>query len=148
MVGRLALILALAAGMLPASFASGMQRPGPSSLDVLLAADKPVHAAGEPITLVLRVVNRGRAPLTLTFRSAQRFDVVVRDAGDREVWRWAAGRMFAQALGQEMIPPAGELAYTATLEKGLPPGAYTATGLLTTLEGGLSARLLLRVEPR
>ena len=113
-----------------------------------LRGDKPAYAPGEPITLTLRVGNETDAPIVLTFRTAQRFDVVVSDAAGRDVWRWATGRMFAQAMGRETIPPSGALVYTARIETKLAPGAYLATGVVTAQEGRLTASVALRVEPR
>lgn len=115
---------------------------------VLLTADKATYVAGEPIVLTLRLVNGTREPVTLTFHTGQRFDFVVRDQEGREVWRWAAGRMFTQVLGQKTVPASGTLIYTATVEKPLPAGGYTVTGLVTVPDGVPSASLTFRVEPR
>lgn len=114
----------------------------------LLTADKSTYMAGEPIVLTLRLVNGTREPVSLTFHTGQRFDFVVRNQEGREVWRWAAGRMFTQVLGQETVPPSGALVYTATVEKPLLPGGYTVTGLVTAPDGVPSASLTFRVEPR
>jgi hypothetical protein len=115
---------------------------------VALTADRPAYAAGEPIAFTLTVTNAGGRPQALAFATAQRFDLVVRDRSGREVWRWSVGQMFAQVLGQETIPPGGVLTYTATLERGLPPGSYTATGRLTAREQVPDATLPLTVTPR
>ena len=101
-----------------------------------------------PVTLTLTVTNRSQAPVVLTFPTEQRFDVVVRDAAGRDVWRWATGRMFAQMIGRETLPPSGTLVYTARVETQLAPGAHTATGAVTAQEGGLSASVALRVASR
>jgi len=115
-------------------------------LEVRLSADKPVYAPGERITLILQLVNRSNRAVILTFRDAQRFDVVLRDAQGREVWQWAAGRMFAQGLGRETLPPSGTLTYTVFVEQTLPPGVYSASGMITAREAMLAAHIVLRVE--
>lgn len=115
---------------------------------VLLTADKAAYTPGEPITLTLRVVNETGKPVTLAFRTSQRFDFAVRDQAGREVWRWGAARMFIQVLGSETVLPSGALLYTARVEKQLSPGAYTATGIVTAHDGNLAATVALNVEVR
>jgi len=111
-----------------------------SSLTVTLAADKAVYAPGEPITVTLRVVNPTGKPVRLSFPTAQRFDLVLEDGGGREVWRWSAGRLFAQVLGQEILGPSGgEFLARATAEGRFPPGVYTVKGIVPAREGGLAA---------
>lgn len=116
-------------------------------MEIFITLDKATYAPGEPIALTLRAVNSSERPVTLTFRTAQRFDFVVLDRERKEVWRWAARRAFAQVVGKETIPPSGALAYTATVEERLAPGVYTATGLLTAQEESPRASVTVRVEP-
>jgi len=112
----------------------------PSGLKVTLAADKPAYAPGESITFTLRVVNATAKPVRLTFRTAQRFDLVMEDAQDREVWRWSAGRLFAQVLGGETLGPSGgEFVARPTVEGRFPSGLYTVKGTIPAMEGALSA---------
>lgn len=109
-------------------------------MTVTLAADKAVYAPGEPITVTLRVVNPTGKPVRLSFPTAQRFDLVLEDGGGREVWRWSAGRLFAQVLGQEILGPSGgEFLARATAEGRFPPGVYTVKGIVPAREGGLAA---------
>lgn len=117
-------------------------------VEISVTADKAAYAPGEPITLTLRAVNSSNRPVTLMFRTAQRFDFVVLDRERKEVWRWAARRAFAQVVGRETIPPSGALRYTATVEEKLAPGVYTATGFLTAQEERLRASVTVRVEAR
>ena len=119
-----------------------------TAVTIRLTADQATYGPGDVMTLTLRAVNETNHPVTLTFRTAQRFDFVVRDPAGQELWRWATGRMFAQVAGSETIPPSGTLLYTAQVDKKLVPGIYTAAGLVTAQEGNLGASLALRVEPR
>ncbi len=140
-------ILALTEYTLGLHPAHGAEHATVAGWAVLITPDKAVYAPGDPITLTFQVVNGTKRPVTLTFRTAQRFDFVVRDREGREVWRWAAGRISAHVLGSETVFPSGMLAYTATVEKKLSPGVYTVTGLVTAQEGNLTASVVVRVEP-
>jgi hypothetical protein len=113
-----------------------------AALDLLLKADKSTYAPGEPIALTLEVANRGPHPVTLNFRTNQRYDIVIRDSQGREVWRWSAEQMFAQVLGEEILPPGtGTLTYGITLRERLAPGRYTAVGIIPAEAGPISTSL-------
>ena len=116
-------------------------------LNATLTADKATYAPGEPITLTLRVVNGTSRPFRLSFPTAQRFDLVVEDGQGREIWRWSAGRLFAQVFGEETLKPSGgEFVARATAEGKFPSGTYTVKGAVPALEGTLSATTTLTVR--
>ncbi|MBI2876831.1 MAG: hypothetical protein HYY20_08120 [Candidatus Tectomicrobia bacterium] len=119
----------------------------PPRLRTVLTTDKATYAPGEPITFALRLINETAEPIRLSFTTAQRFDLVVQDPAGREVWRWSAGRFFAQALGEETLQPSGgDLLFQATLPKGLPPGTYTVHGTIPAQEHPLSASTRITVR--
>ena len=119
----------------------------PSGLRVTLATDKPAYASGEPLTFTLKVINDTPKPVRLSFRTAQRFDLVMEDKQGREVWRWSAGRLFAQVLGHETLGPSGgEFVARATAEGRFPLGVYTVKGIIPALEGGLAASASITVR--
>jgi hypothetical protein len=64
-----------------------------------------VFAAGRPVDMTLEVRNGGNAPAAFSFPTSQRYDAVVWDDDCHEVWRWSAGRMFAQVVGTVTVPP-------------------------------------------
>ena len=120
---------------------------GEAALDLLLKADKSTYALGEPIALTLEVANRGPRPVTLQFPTAQRYDIVVHDSQGREVWRWSAGQMFAQVLGEEILPPGSvALTYGVTLRERFAPGRYTAVGIIPAEGAPISASLDLTIR--
>ena len=95
-----------------------------------------VEAGADSVRFVLLVTNADQAPLALEFATAQRYDFAVRDGG-REVWRWSAGRGFAQVLGSEALAPGETRTYA---ERWRPPAGLsgrtlTAVGTLTTRTG-------------
>jgi hypothetical protein len=91
-------------------------------LDATLAAD----TDGDTVRLTLTVENTGTDPETLSFRDSQRAEFVVRD-GDREIWRWSEGQMFAQLLGSETVDPGATVVYEGEWESAS-PGTYTVVG--------------------
>ncbi len=92
---------------------------------ISLATDKPAYQPGQPIRITFEVVNRGDKTVRLDFSNAQRFDVAIENAGGNQVWRWSAGRMFAQMLGQEILgPERRSLTYEAMFSGTLSPGRY------------------------
>ena len=118
-----------------------------TSLNAILTANKATYAPGEPITLTLQVLNGTLKPVRLSFRTAQRFDLVMEDGQGREVWRWSAGRLFAQVLGEETLGPSGgEFVAQATAEGKFPSGTYTVRGIIPALEGALAASTTVTVR--
>jgi hypothetical protein len=118
-----------------------------SDLSLLLRANKAVYAEGEPLELTLEVVNRSPRPVTLQFRNSQRYDFLIRNAQGQEVWRWSAGQMFAQILGEETLVPDGKNLTYRTVAP-LPPmrGSYTIIGVVPALGAQMSARLQVTIQ--
>ncbi len=116
------------------------------SLRLTVATDRARYAPGEEITITLHVVNVGDAPVALEFQSAQRFDVSVADRAGSEIWRWSAGRGFAQMLGSEAVAAGETVAYSAAYRGDLAPGSYLAVGRLTARNHPLRAATLFAVE--
>lgn len=143
-LGGLILILGLLGISQQGGEAEVSERAG---VGVFLEADKGTYIPGEPITLTLRVVNHSPQPVSLYFRDAQRHDFIVQDPHGHEVWRWAAGRVFAQALGEETLPPAGgELTYRITVRERLSPGRYAVIGTIPAQEELLSESITISID--
>ncbi len=95
-----------------------------------LALDKTVYAKEEqaPVRMALR--NATPDPLTLSFTSGQRFDIVIRSQSGAEVYRWSAARTFISLVSEETIA-AGERNYAETIPltnnsgQPLAPGRYS-----------------------
>jgi Intracellular proteinase inhibitor len=113
-----------------------------SDVSLDLRATKGVYPQGEPVELTLELVNRSQRPITLGFRTAQRYDLLIQSAQGQEVWRWSADRMFAQMLGEEVLAPnGGKLTYHVAVREKIPPGSYTVIGVIPAVDARLSARL-------
>jgi hypothetical protein len=107
-------------------------------LRLSLTADRRVYSVREPVALTLTVANPGRSPVTLQFPSSQQYDFEVRRAG-QVVWRWSAGRMFAQALTSLTLGAGEQRVFTQSWnqqdnnDQPVAPGAYEAAATLTTM---------------
>lgn len=112
-----------------------------------LAATLYVRATDSTVRLALRVVNTGDKRVEVRFPSGQRYDFVILDSVGREVWRWAAGRMFTQTLRNTLLGAGASLELEETWrEARLAPGRYVARGLLTSSNFPLSQETEFRIE--
>lgn len=89
-----------------------------------------VVVAGDSVRFTFQVANAGMSAVELTFGSGQRYDIVVSDSAGGEVWRWSAGRMFTQAVGEERLEAGGTLEYEATWDPSGREGVYRAVARL------------------
>lgn len=105
---RLTLALALLLSVL-----TGVHRARavqPEALEVTLTLDRSAYEPGMPIAFTIRVRNLSSQPVTLTFPTSQRFDVVIRR--DVEVSRWSQDKFFLQVQGTETWLPGQEIVYS------------------------------------
>lgn len=104
-------------------------------LRLSLSTDQPTYLPGQPVRLTLTLTNPGDTDITLSFRSSQQADFVIR-SGEEEIWRWSDGRMFAQALTQMRLRPHERREIDATWDqkdregRAVPAGSYEAVALL------------------
>jgi hypothetical protein len=75
--------------------------------------------------------NTGPDPVTLTYPSGQRFDVVLRNDKGDAVYQWSRGRLFTAMVGTLAV--AGEKNFVVDLPlASIPSGRYTVEAWLTT----------------
>jgi hypothetical protein len=105
-------------------------------------------APGEPLGLVLTLRNPGAAPWRRSLPTAQTHDFAVVGSDGRELWRWSAGRMFAQMLGELVLAPGEVRSFRARWSPApLPaPGSYRARGWI--VGDGPGAALELQIGPQ
>ena len=97
-----------------------------------LAGSLEVNVTDPGVRLTLHVTNTSSRPVEFTFPSSQRYDFVIRRAGDgEEVWRWSDGMMFTQAIAHATLAPGESWDMGAVWEAPGMTGAFTATGVLT-----------------
>ena len=128
--------LAVALATIPGGTVAREQVSAPA-LVLLLASDQPAYGPGMTAMFTLAVDNPTEAPITVTFPSAQTYDIAVLLDG-MEVWRSSAGLAFTAALVERSFPPGVTLlgrerwAWRDTSGTPLPPGTYRVIGTLTT----------------
>ena len=119
--------------MIRPRYEQGARRAQSKDDKALVAAQLYVHATDSTIRMALHIVNTGKRRVELTFPSGQTYDFVILDTLGREVWRWASGRMFTQALRNKSLESGEAMDLEETWkESPLPPGRYTARALLTS----------------
>lgn len=118
-------------------------------LGVRLSANKHTFLVSETVSITLALFNHTSEPLTLHFRSAQRYDFLLQDESGKVLWRWSEGKMFAQVLGRVVIGPENpEVRYSQNYAGELAPGHYTIRGKLTDQDSFASASLAITVAPK
>jgi hypothetical protein len=76
---------------------------GNLATDAQLVPSLNVVRVGDEVRFSFNVANAGRRRVAVKFPSGQTHDIVVVDSTGREVWRWARGRVFTEALQYRMI---------------------------------------------
>ena len=135
---RLALVAALALGGCgndapppvsdtdpDASAATPGEEVPDEGIELLLAVDQMTYSPGESVQVFLQLSNRSDQSRTLSFRTGQRYDLVILDSAGTELHRWSDDRSFTQALGQEELEAGQEgPAWEETLTAPDTPGEY------------------------
>lgn len=103
-----------------------------------------VSAHDGSVDLALSVANVGTKRMELQFASGQTYDFVVLDSAGREVWHWAEGRMFTQALQNRVIDGGDSL---VVHERWASParGEYTAVAMLKSSDHPIEQRVSFRI---
>lgn len=107
-----------------------------------ITTDRRTYNQGDPVRITFTKRNISNRTIVLRYRTSQRFDLIVRRGTEqREVWRWSAGRSFAQATASVRLQPGERQVFRATWDQRnnrgqqVAPGNYTieavnvATGL-------------------
>jgi hypothetical protein len=83
---------------------------------------------GKPLRLGITVAVR--VPMTLYYRTSQRYDLAVINSQGQEVWRWSRDRTFAQVTEEVALGANGMLSFVETWDQRdndgqqVPPGNY------------------------
>ena len=109
--------------------------------------------SGEPITLVVTIVNRSGESRVLTLRSSQTHDCVVSAGKSQEIWRWSSGRRFAQMITDLSFAPSESRTFTVVWDQtdgkggSVPSGEYRAVGLVPAgLPGSVSGTVSFAIR--
>jgi hypothetical protein len=97
---------------------------------VELASRLAIDVRPSEVRFALDVTNVGKKHAELDFPNGQAYDIVVVDSVGREVWRWAKGRMFTQAVQNKQLGGGDSMQIA---ESWTPiPGHYTVIATLNS----------------
>lgn len=101
---------------------------------------------GAAIVVTLQLSNWGDTARTLSYRTSQRFDLILTDADGNEVDRWSHDRAFTQAISEERVEAGedGEL-WEAEIHAPEEPGSYHLEAVLLPAEGELRMSVPIEV---
>ena len=91
--------------------------------------------------LALDVTNAGTSGVEITFPSGQAYDFVVLDSVGRQVWHWAEGRMFTQALQNKLLSSGDTMRIAEEWNAPAAKGRYTAVAKLRSSNYPLEQRV-------
>jgi hypothetical protein len=106
-----------------------------------------VQVAPEAVHFAFNLKNVGAKHVELIFRNGQSYDFVVVDSIGREVWRWAAGRLFTQTVRNKSLGKGETMRVGEALAQAIPPGRYTAIATLKSSNYPLEQRADFVVGP-
>ncbi|WP_456275896.1 BsuPI-related putative proteinase inhibitor [Bacillus sp. AK128] len=98
-----------------------------------------VNSTEEEVMFTIHLQNKSNEPTDLTFSSGQKFEIVVRNAEGKEVYRFSKGRMFTMALETLKLDAGEKLTfedkwdYQTNGEK-VQPGNYSVVATVIPIE--------------
>ena len=114
---------------------------------ISIMTDKMSYSIGEPVKMTLKVFNYTEEDLAFQFNTGQRYDFIIEDEEENEVWRWSQDMMFAMVLGEETLGPTNpEIIYTTEYRSKLNPGYYKITGILVAQDRPMSGNIIIMVK--
>ena len=146
--------LAYACGSRTHAFPMATAAASPPAARTAIASDDHTTAAASALTstldvsvinddvhFVVTITNPSAKKLELTFPNGQTHDVIVRDAGGTEIWRWSAGQMFTQSLHNTPLGPHASLTYSMHWRRPDVHGPLVAVGTLTSTNYPTASRV-------
>ncbi len=105
------------------------------ALNFSIETDRDEYSSGEDVKILLRVENNDDKPVSLTFPTSQRYDIIITKDG-KEVWSWAYEKVFAMAITILKVKPGEALSFedrwrqTDNTGNDAVPGNYKIKGVL------------------
>ena len=93
------------------------------------------HKQGERLLLTITVA--ASEPITLYYRTTQRYDIVISDAEGKEMWRWSRDKAFGEVLEQVSLQASETRSFDESWDQRdndgqpVPTGNYTVTATST-----------------
>jgi len=112
---------------------------GPVGIDLFIFGV--FHQPGETIRLTITVA--AAEPITLRYRTTQRYDIVVTDTEGKEVWRWSKDKAFGEAVGEASLEANQSLTFDESWDQRdndgqqVPAANYTVTATSSHCDANL-----------
>ena len=112
---------------------------GPVGID--LTTYGAFYAKGKPVPLTITIA--ASEPITLYYRTTQRYEIVISDAEGKEVWRWSKDKAFGEVLEQVSLQADETLGFDESWDQRdndgqpVPAGNYTVTATSTHCDANL-----------
>ncbi len=123
----------------------GSAEVGSLDLTVSLRVEPARLSPGQQARAILTVTNSGVQVARLVFPTVQRYDFVLLDLHGSELWRWSAGRMFAQLITSDSLAAGASVVYEESFTLPGAAGQYRLIGSLLLMDGVLSDTVALNV---
>lgn len=99
---------------------------------VRLASSFGVHVDSSQVHFALDVANIGDRHVELAFPSGRAYDFMVVDSLGRQVWHWAEGRMFTQAMRTKLLGKGDDMRIEESWDHAKMHGRYVAVAILNS----------------
>ncbi len=114
---------------------------------ISMTTDKMNYSVGEPIKMTLKAFNYTEEDIVFQFNSAKRYDFIIEDEEENEIWRWSKDMMFAMVLGEETLEQTNpEIIYATEYQGKLIPGYYKITGIFVAQDRSMSGSIIIEVK--
>jgi hypothetical protein len=114
---------------------------------IFMTTDKVSYSMGEPIIMTVKIFNYTEEDIAFHFNTSQRYDFIIEDEEENEVWRWSKDMMFAMVLGEDTLGPTKpEIIYTLKYQSKLSPGYYKVMGILVAQNRPMSGSIIIEVK--
>ena len=117
------------------------------SYGISMSTNKMSYSVGEPIKMTLKIFNYTEEDIAFHFNTSQRYDFIIEDEEENEVWSWSKDRMFAMVLGEETLRPDNpEIIYTVEYKGKLSSDYYKVTGYFVAQDKPMSGNVVIMVK--
>ncbi|MCK5031693.1 MAG: hypothetical protein KAR64_09510 [Thermoplasmatales archaeon] len=114
---------------------------------ISMSTDKMNYSVGEPIIITLKIFNYTEEEITFHFNTGQRYDFIIEDEEENEIWRWSKDMMFAMVLGEETLRPDNpEIIYTVEYKGKLSSDYYKVTGYFIAQDKPMFGSIIIEVK--
>ncbi|KKI93593.1 hypothetical protein WQ54_03000 [Bacillus sp. SA1-12] len=88
-----------------------------------------VNPLSNQVEFLMTVTNHSTETKKLKFSTSQKYEIIVKDANEQEVYRYSQGKMFAQVMEDALIKPEESKQWNEVWDfnsQGIKPGKYEA----------------------